>query len=233
MLMRRFGKIDRESGYTLIELMVALAAGMVVFAGLTLVVMTTMHQSTRTQNRVHATQEARLVLQRIVSDLHSACVASEVAPVQPASGANSIAYVYQTGSGAALTPVLHEVVLSGTSLNMLTYPATSGSTPSWTFSSTPSASRTLMTNVAPAATGAAVFSYYAYGSGGVISSTPLTTPLSTTNAAKTVQVNIALKVNTKNAPNPDPKGGAIVQNQAFLRFSPPASNATTSNLPCE
>ena len=108
-----------------------------------------MHHSTRTQNRVHATQEARLVVQKIVTEMHSACVAAEVAPVQPNSGANAIAYVYQTGSGAALTPVLHEVVLSGTTLNMLTYPATSGSTPSWTFSTTASASRTLMTNVAP------------------------------------------------------------------------------------
>jgi Tfp pilus assembly protein PilW len=232
--MGRFENRDRESGYTLIELTVALAAGLVVFAGLTMVLLATMHQSTRTSNRVHATQEARLVLQRIVTDLHSSCVASEVAPIQPNSGENSIAYVYQTGSEAALTPVLHEVTLSGTTLNMLTYPATSGSTPSWTFSTTPSASKTLMNNVAPPATGAPVFTYYAYGSNGAISSTPLAAaPLGTTNAAKTVQVNIALKVNTRNAPNPDVKGGAIVQNQAFLRFSPPSASSTAANLPCE
>lgn len=231
--MTRPDLIDGEDGYTLIELMTALATGVIVFAGLTLVVMATMHHSTRTQNRVHATQEARLVLQKIVTEMHSACVAAEVAPVQPNSGANAIAYVYQTGSGAALTPVLHEVVLSGTTLNMLTYPATSGSTPSWTFSTTASATRTLMANVAPVSTGAPVFSYYAYGSGGVVSSTPLTTPLSATDAAKTVQVNVALKVNTRTAPNPDPNGGAIVQNQAFLRFSPPSASTTVANLPCE
>lgn len=231
--MTRIDPIDREDGYTLIELMMALTAGMIVFAGLTLVVMTTMHQSTRTQNRVHATQEARLVLQRIVTDLHSACVASEVAPVQPKSNANAIAYVYQTGSGAALTPVLHEVTLSGTTLKMNTYPATSGSTPAWTFSTTASATKTLMANVAPVSTGAPIFSYYAYGSGGTLSSTPLTTPLSATDAAKTVQVNMALKVNTRLSPNPDPKGGAIIQNQAFLRFSPPAASTSVSNFPCE
>jgi Tfp pilus assembly protein PilW len=231
--MNRPDLIDREEGYTLIELMVALTAGIVVFAGLTMVVMATMHQSTRTQNRVHATQEARLVVQKIVTEMHSACVAADVAPVQPNSGANAVAYVYQTGSGAALTPVLHEVVLSGTNLNMLTYPATSGSTPSWTFSTTASATKTLMTNVAPVSTGAPVFSYYAYGSTGAVSTTSLTTPLSATDAAKTVQVNVALKVNTRNAPNPDPNGGAIVQNQAFLRFSPPSASTTVANLPCE
>ncbi|HSS41561.1 MAG TPA: hypothetical protein VLK37_03320 [Solirubrobacterales bacterium] len=227
------GPIGNEDGYTMIELMTALAAGVVVFAGLTLVIMATMHQSTRTQNRVHATQEARLVVQKVVTEMHSACVAAEVAPVQPNSNANAVAYVYQTGSGAALTPVLHEVVLSGSSLNMLTYPATSGSTPSWTFSTTASATKTLMTNVAPVSTGAPVFSYYAYGSNGIVSSTPLTTPLSTTDAAKTVQVNVALKVNTRAAPNPDPNGGAIVQNQAFLRFSPPSASSTVANFPCE
>jgi Tfp pilus assembly protein PilW len=233
MLMSRFDRVDRESGYTLVELTVAMAAGIVVFAGLTLVVLATMHHSTRTQSRVHATQEARLVMQQVVNDLHSTCVAAEVAPIQPASGANAMAYVYQTGSGAALTPVLHEVVLTGSTLNMRTYPSTSGSIPSWTFSPTPSSTKTLMTNVAPVATGTPIFTYYAYGSGGVISSTPLITPLSATDAAKTVQVNIALKVNTKKAPNPDLNGGAILQNQAFLRFSPPSSSPTVTNFPCE
>jgi Tfp pilus assembly protein PilW len=224
---------DREAGYTLIELMTAMAVGMIVFAGLTMVVIATMHHTTRTQNRVHATQEARLTLQQIVAEMHSACVAADVTPIQPESGANSIAYVYQTGSGAALTPVLHEVMLTGTTLKMLTYPSTSGSTPSWTFSETASASETVMTNVAPPATGVPIFSYYAYGSGGTLSSTPLTTPLSATNAAKTVQVNVALKVNTGRAISPDPGGGAVIQNQAYLRFSPPSGSSTTLNLPCE
>ncbi len=228
--MTRPDLVDQEDGYTLIELMTAMTAGLIVFAGLTLVIIATMHHSTRTQNRVHATQEARLVVQQIVTEMHSACVAAEVAPVQPNSGANAIAYVYQTGSGAALTPVLHEVILSGTTLNMLTYPATSGSTPSWTFSNTASATKTLMTNVAPVETGAPVFSYYAYGSSGVVSSTPLTTPLSATDAAKTVQVNVALKVNAR---NPDTNGGAILQNQAFLRFSPPSASSSVVNFPCE
>lgn len=217
---------------TLIELVVATAAGAVVFMGLTMVVIASMHQTTRTTNRVHATQEARQVLQRIVTELHSACVAADVAPIQPNSTGTSISYVYQTGSGAALTPVLHQVTLTGTTLSMSTYQSTSGSTPQWTFSTTPSSTSTLMTNVSAVSGTVPVFSYYAFANG-QISSTPLAVPLSATNAAQAVQVNVALKVSPRSAPVADASGAAIVQNSALLRFTPPAANVNAANLPCE
>lgn len=217
---------------TLIELVVATMAGAVIFLGLTMLVVTTMHQSTRTTNRVFATQEARLVLQRVVSELHSSCVAAAVAPIQVGSSGTSFGYVYQTGTGAALTPVVHQVFLSGTTLSMSTYPATSGSTPRWTFSSTASSTRTLMTNVAPVSAGAPIFTYYTF-SNGSIASTALPVPLSAENAAKAVQVNIALKVNTRGATVADAKGSAILQNSAYLRFGPPGASNSAANLPCE
>jgi hypothetical protein len=217
---------------TLVELVVAMATGMVIFGGLTMVVMATMHQTTRTANRVHATQEARLVLQRVVTELHSSCVAVDVAPIQANSDGNSISYIFQTGSGAALTPVVHKVFLSGTVLKMSTYQATSGSTPQWTFSETASSTQTLMTNVAPATSGGSIFTYYSF-SGGSISSTPLSVPLTSTSAAKAVQVNIALKVSPPGEPIASPKGPAVVQNSAYLRFSPPSAVTSAANLPCE
>jgi Tfp pilus assembly protein PilV len=223
---------SNQRGTTLLELIVAAGAGTVIFMGLTMLVVTTMHQTTRTGYRVHATQEARVVLQRLVTEMHSACVAAEVAPIQPESNSTSLAYVYQTGSGAALTPVVHKVSLSGNTLTMSTYPSISGSTPSWTFATTPTSTTTLMTRVAPPASGSPIFTYYSY-SNGAISSSPLPVPLSEANAAKTVQVNIALKVEPGSSPVADPKGGAVLQNSAYLRYSPPGASASASNLPCE
>ena len=146
--MSRLARIrSDERGMTLIELIVALAAGMVVFLGVTTMVVASLHQSTRVERRVHATQEARITVHRIITELHSSCVAAEVAPIQEKSSGTSLSYVYQVGSGATLTPVLHKVSLTGTTLTMTTYPSTSGSTPEWFFSETPSATSTLMTNV--------------------------------------------------------------------------------------
>jgi Tfp pilus assembly protein PilV len=232
--MSRLAPIQDQSGTTLVELLVATAAGLVIFMGLTMVVVASMHQTTRISHRVHATQEARTVLQRIVTELHSSCVAAEVAPIQPNSSATSLSYVYQTGSGAALTPVLHQINLSGTTLSLSTYLSASGSTPQWKFNATPTPTTptTLMTNVSPVSGTQPIFTYYKFENG-QISSTPLPVPLSTTNAALAVEVNIAVKVSPTGSTVPDPKAPGIVQDSALLRFSPPAYSPTALNLPCE
>jgi prepilin-type N-terminal cleavage/methylation domain-containing protein len=229
--MSRLNLIRDQQGMTLIELLIATAAGVVVFMGLTMVVIASVHQSTRLSKRVHATQEARTALQRIVTGLHSSCVAAEVAPIQENSSDTSLKFIYQIGSAAALTPVVREIKLTGTTLSESIYPSVSGSTPSWKFATSPTSTKTLMTNVSAVSASVPLFSYYAFNSG-VISSTPLGVPLTGTNAALAVQVNIALKVSAGGSVS-GAKGPAIVQDSALLRFSPPAYRATTANLPCE
>lgn len=225
--------IQDQRGTTLLELVVATAAGMVVFLGLTMVVIASMHQTTRIGKRVHATQEARTVLHRVVTELHSSCVASAVAPIQPNSSATSLTYVYRTGSEAALTPVLHQVSLSGTTLSLDTYLSEGGSTPKWIFKSTPQPPPvTLMTNVSAVSGSVPVFSYYKFENG-QISSIPLPVPLSSANAALAVQVNIALKVSPTGSTVADAKAPGIVQDSALLRFTPPAYSTTALDLPCE
>jgi hypothetical protein len=230
--MRRLAPVDDQRGTTLIELVIATAAGTVVFLGLTMVVVAAMHQTTRVTKRVHATQEARTLVHEIVTELHSACVSADVAPVQASSTGSSLSFVYKTGSGAALTPVLHRISLSGTTLTLATFNSTTGSTPKWTFSETPVSTRTLLTNVAPISGTIPIFSYYKFESG-QIGATSLAVPLSSADAALAVKVNIALKVSPSGSPVVDAKAPGIVQDSALLRFTPPAYNANTINLPCE
>lgn len=232
--MRRLGSIRDERGMTLIELVVAMAAGMIVFAGVTTTVVASLHQSTRVTRRVHATQEARMTVHRIVTELHSACVAAEVAPIQEESSGTVLSYVYQTGSAATLTPVVHKVSLSGTTLSTSTYQSISGSTPEWAFSTTPSSTSTLMTNVSAVSAGEPIFTYYRYVNGQV-SSTPLVAEpsLGAANAVVAVKVEIALKVTPPGSSVGAAKLPGIVQDSALLRFTPPGSKSTALNLPCE
>ncbi len=226
----RLNLVRDQRGMTLIELVVATTAGAIIFLGLTTVVITSMHTTTRITNRVHATQKARTVVHGVVSSLHSACVVSQFAPIQTGSTGTSLSYISATGSAVVPTPAFKTVSLSGTTLSESTYAKTGGSAPKWTFSSTPS-TRTLMTRVSPSS-GSGIFSYYGYASGQV-STTPFSTPLSSTDAAKTVQVTVALKVAPPSATITDAKAAANVRDSALLRFTPPTFATSASNLPCE
>jgi Tfp pilus assembly protein PilW len=216
---------------TLIELVVATTAGAVIFLGLTTVVITSMHQTTRITNRVHATQQARTAVHGIVNSLHSACVASQFAPVQTDSTGTLLRFISATGSEVSPTPVLHSISLSGTTITESIYPYASGTAPRWTFSGTPSSTRQLMTRVSPIS-GSSIFSYYGYTSG-QISATPFSASPLGANAASTVQVTVALKVAPRGSTVTDAKAAAHVQDSALLRFTPPTFNTSSANLPCE
>ncbi len=133
--------ISDQSGFTLVEQLVAMAAGMLVLFGLTTVIMTTLHQSARINGRVDATQRARIALYQVIDGLHSACVAPQIAPIQAGSTGTSLRFLHQTGSAVAPTPVLSQVDLNGGTLSESVFPATGGSVPAWTFASTPSSSQ--------------------------------------------------------------------------------------------
>ena len=227
--MSRKSVISDQSGFTLVEQLVAAAAGMLVLFGLTSLIITSLHQSARVNGRVDATQRARIALYRVIEGLHSACVAPQIAPIQAGSTGTSLRFLHQTGSAVALTPVLSEVTLNGSTLSESDFPATGGSVPSWTFSGTPSTTRQLMTGVAASPE---PFRYYSYSSG-QISANPLPTPLLPTDAARTVQVTVALKVSPSYSETPDPGAAASLQDTALLRFSPAAFSSSANNLPCQ
>ena len=232
---RRLREIrEDEGGMTLIELIVATTTGIVIFAGLTAMVLGSMHSSTRVTNRVHATQDARRVVHRITNELHSACVAQYVVPVQPESTRTKLSFAHAYGSEVTPVPIKTAITLSGTTLTQTDYPVASGSTPSWVFSSTPSSTRTILKNASAYSASAPVFTYFKVENG-VLAEIPLsgTTELGTTNSQRVVQVNIALKVTPGGEVFNDVNADANVQSSAYLRFTSPTYATTKTNSPCE
>ncbi|HUO74461.1 MAG TPA: type II secretion system protein [Solirubrobacteraceae bacterium] len=160
-----------EQGFSLVELMVAVAAGIVVMAALFTILQVTLLQTSRTMTKVSATQRARTALETIENELHSACIASQETPIQGgASGSqqsddNNLVFVSQYGAALTPVPIEHKITFDSTSgtLKEYTY-SVSGTNPSnWVFSSTPtsSAGKVLLTNVQASGTTAA-FQYFAY-----------------------------------------------------------------------
>ncbi len=220
-----------ERGMTLVELLVAMSAGVLVMAGLTLAMVVTMRETNRVVSHVDANQRARLTMTKIVNQLHSACVAPQIAPVREDSTSTMLSFLHQSGSTVSLTPVLSRISLSGTTLTQSDYPVASGAAPSWTFATSPSSTTELMTGIS-AIESTPIFRYYAY-SNGKVSSTPLSSSPLGANAANTVQVNIAFKAAPEKTIAGDANAQTGIQNAALLRLTPPGYNLTTANLPCQ
>lgn len=151
-------RLRQQDGFTLVELLAAMAAGMVVLAGLVTVISVALQQTTYTFTRVDATERARTVLTHIEDELHSACIVNDVTPIQGGaqssqdSDANNLVFVSQFGTSATPTPVEHKITYDPVkrTLTEYTYTVSNGtSDPSkWVFSSTPTiaAGKLLLTN---------------------------------------------------------------------------------------
>lgn len=156
-------RVRLDGGFTLVELLVTMAGGIVVMLALFTIMDVTLHQTTTTYSKIDATQRARSALETLENELHSACVGEQVTPIQAGSTSSTLVFVSQYGNAATPTPVEHSVsfnAATGTVTDTV-FAVTGGTAPVWTFSATPSSSRTLLTNVSQSGA-TPVFQYYAY-----------------------------------------------------------------------
>jgi hypothetical protein len=224
--------IRDERGTTLIELMVALAAGMVVMFAMTMVIVVTLHSSARVSARVDATQRARIVTSRIMEQLHSACILPEITPVQEKSTGTSLRFIHQTGAAVSPLPILSVITLSSGTLSESDYKSTTGPLPSWSFEPTSFATRTLLTKVAPISPSSSIFSYYTYTSGTLSQVTPPAAGFDSTTAAQVVQVRVGLTATPGTTPVKDTGAPASIQDSASFRLTPPSFNENVTSRPC-
>lgn len=222
--------LSDQRGTTLIEMLVSLASGLVVLSALTALILTTLHGSARVSARVHATERARIVLTRVMEELHSSCIMPEIAPIQKASTGNSLEFIHKTGSEVSPVPTLSVISLSGGTLSQQDYSVT-GTAPNWTRSTAIGGPQTLLTSVSPISPSSSIFSYYRY-SGGTLSVTPQATPLEG-EAALTVEIRAALTAAPETTPVKDANASASVQNSATLRLTPPSFNEGSPARPCQ
>lgn len=229
-----------ERGFTLIELLVSALAGIVVAAATGAIVITSVHFSSNFGDRVDANQQGRIAMEKITQALNSSCVSVAVPPVlatgaAPGSVSDANNAIFYSALSALPTINPNQLVVSytGGSLVMYTYDYLSGSTPNWTFSTTPDKSFVLLPHAAPetiAGVAQPVFQYFGYTPGGsTMATTPYSTPLSAAHAATTAMITISFQAlpTTGNAAT---NRGTTLTSSVVLRLTP--ASGATSNTPC-
>jgi hypothetical protein len=229
-----------ERGLTIVELLVAVSAGVVVLLASFTMLNGVLRGSARTQQRVDANQRGRPVMTKIIDELHSVCVGPGVSPIigangngWPASDDDTVTFLHRTGTDVQPNPDLRSISLSGGTLSETLYPYEDGPDPDYDFG--PPQPNRLLTNVGNAVvddTTVPVFRYFAYDASGTISATPLPTPLSATAAATVVKVTVAFSVSPSKTQVVEPGTDPSLTNTALFRFTPAAEEPSASNLPC-
>jgi hypothetical protein len=232
-VLRRRLQLADERGTTLVELVVGTAMGMIVLSALTMLIITSMHASARVTARIHATQNARISLVKIIEELHSSCVVPKIAPVQEKSTGTLLRFSHapaSEGSSATVKPVLSTIALSGTNLVETEYASLGGIPP--TFSKTAMGpSHLLATGVTPTPPSSSIFTYYSYSNGQLVAIPQKELGLTEANSA--IQVKVAFTAYPPKTSLKDSSVGASVENSVMLRLTPPSFEAQAGSLPCQ
>ena len=167
------GHLRDEHGFTLIELLVS----MIMMVVLTLAAFSFLQFTTEDVShitaRVGVDQTGRTALERIMLELHSACVTTSVIPIQEKSTENEVKFTSQSGKESAFATVYEHVIIytaaSGGKEGTLvekTYPSTGAVKEGiYPFSTTASSTTKLLTGIKQTEYGGVktpVFQYYRY-----------------------------------------------------------------------
>jgi type II secretory pathway pseudopilin PulG len=191
---------DEQSGFTLVELVVSSALGMIVLLALFGLVDVTQTTSSRVTQRVDASQRGRAAMEQMTQALRS--VVCVKAPTDPAPG------VIAAGDASAVT--VYTAIQGGTPGQAQPSPlaperreyrydagestiteiawAGVGTLPSLQFPDE-TRRRAVLTHVG-APSGGAVFEYFAYRADGRLDPTPLSVPLSDADRARVVRIGV-------------------------------------------
>jgi Tfp pilus assembly protein PilW len=138
---RCIARLRDPRGFTLMEALVAMIAGVVVLGALVVILEVTINQTSRIDETAQANQTGRTTMTKILDELQSGCLGREFAPVQGPSTENDLRFDSAYSKEAnikASEAAEHEIVWSkaGETLTEYKYAGTSGENTSIAFSTT-------------------------------------------------------------------------------------------------
>jgi Flp pilus assembly pilin Flp len=207
-----------ESGFTLVELMVACLVGTVILLASFYTLDSSVLLTGKVTDRVDRTQRSRVAMELITRELRSQVCPNAGTPAIVDGQNYSVKFYSYMGSGS-FVPDIREIAWD-TNTNSITeklYQGT-GASPNTTWPTTPTTTRTLLGDVKPPPSNAPMFTFYSSGTGSA-----LAVPLSATDASNTTKVTINFMTYAQghNATGPS----LSISSEVFVRTADP--NATT------
>ena len=221
-----------QRGFTLIELVVGMAIGMIVLLAAFTVIDRAFANNKAIQDREDALQRGRITLELMTRQIRSMTCAGQYTPVIKGTDneVDFYAYMGDPTSGGSTLPQLHKLVYDSTAqtISETDYPVTSVTTSPPTVGTTASLGpRVLLNNVVPVS-GTPIFSYYTFdqtatqGTGAFVALTSGSAGLSTTDMARVVKVSITFLTRPTGIKVSDPHSTTF-QDDVFWRAVDPES----------
>jgi Tfp pilus assembly protein PilW len=216
-----------EEGTSMVEVMVGLAMGMVVLAGLAMLLIVVMRGNARIGARAEASDNARVAMTRIMEELHSACARAATPPILSTSGERLLAFesAYGVQAGPSAAPVKTE----------LEYVPAKGAVKGALIEKRAGKTRTVISNVSQAKdpeNAEKVLPVFYYANSTSEFKSPQGPETLGLNAGKTIFVRVAFKVSPKSEPVADAGAATEISNNAVLRLTPPTYRGELAK-PCE
>jgi prepilin-type N-terminal cleavage/methylation domain-containing protein len=230
-------RLSSQRGFTLMELVVAMALGMIVLLAAFTVIDRAFTSNKAVTDREDALQRGRVTLELMTRQIRSMTCAGQYAPVTKGTDneVDFYAYMGDPTAGGSTLPQLHKLVYDPTALTIseTDYPVTdvgSSTTPP-TVSTTPSVpTRVLLNNVAPVS-GVPVFAYYTYdpnatqGTGGFVALSAGSAGLSSADQVRVVKVAISFLTRPTGIKVTDPHSTTFQDDVFWRAIDPESPNA--------
>ncbi len=181
-----------ESGWTLIELLMAMSIGVVVLLASFMLVDASAPLAQKTQDRVDAAQRGRLAMDIIGAELRSqVCMPGAVPPIMPTVSDASNVWFYGNNQDQDSLPQKHHIYIQGTALKEDSWQGT-GSVSNVNFPvNAPPTTRILVDPVA-LVPGVPLFRFYGFDANLPASvNQPIVAPVSVLDSRRVVQVNVS------------------------------------------
>jgi len=185
-------RVRDESGFSLVELVVALAIGTIVLLAAFMLVDASTPLAQRTNDRVDAFQRGRLALDVVGAELRSqVCMPGAIPPIMPTVSDEDDIWFYGNNQDQNSLPQRHHIYLQGNALLEDTWQGV-GTQSNVTFPvNPPPKTRTLLSPVA-LVPGVNLFRYFGFDENlPAAVNKPVNTPVSVADSRNIVQVNLS------------------------------------------
>jgi type II secretory pathway pseudopilin PulG len=225
------GRLRREDGFTLPELLITISMSMIVALAAFGLLDTAIKRTGETQARVEATQRGRQALDQMTRQMRSqVCLSATVPAMVKASPLEAVFYVDLSDGSKPVAERIEKRVLvyepAKARIMEHTYVATPGKSPT-EFPVNPTRRRVLLENAAPGTweDGRAdtMFRYYAFRKATPpVADVELVSPSTTTDLGRIAQIELAFTAMTgKKTGAQAPRGSMELHDQVYMRAADP------------